>query len=274
MTPTLWMVQENLGNTTTHDAIKRACERNGLPFRSITSIPFSDDLPDVEYAGPVLAYGATRFINNVVRSGRWKPGAFFDEAIFTVANCIRAWDWWMVNADSTIVRLDRVNELPFAPADEVFVRPNSDLKEFAGGIMTFAALRDWAEIVSKGDFELKRSLLIAVAVPKPIESEWRVFAVDGARVIAGTRYRLDGRLAPDAAVPDNVVSFVESRLREWMPTPAVALDIANVDGELRILELSDIHSAGHYAANTETIVLELSRLAERLWDEGFDAPAA
>lgn len=265
MTPTLWMVQADLGNDATHDAIQRACERNGLPFLSVDSIPFSDDLPDVEYVGPVLAYGATRFINNVVRSGKWTPGAFFDEAVFTVANCLRAWDRWMVNTDSAIVRLDGVNELPYAPADEVFVRPNSDLKEFAGELMTFAALRDWAEIVSNGDFELNGSLLIAVAAPKRIGSEWRVFAVERPRVIAGTRYRLDGRLALDAAVPDNVVAFVESRLREWMPAPAVALDIANVNGELKILELSDIHSAGHYAADTEAIVVELSKVAERHW---------
>jgi hypothetical protein len=106
---------------------------------------------------------------------------------------------------------------------------------------------------------------VAVAAPKPIKSEWRLFGLEGPRVIAATRYRLDGRLAPSADVPDEVVTFVEARLREWMPAPAVALDVAEVGDEIRILELTDFHSAGHYAADIEAVVVEASKVAERHW---------
>ena len=126
----------------------------------------------------------------------------------------------MVNRDSAIVRLDSIASLPYEGGDELFVRPNGDLKEFAGDVMTFAALCDWAATISAGGFELDGSLLVAVASPKPIRTEWRVFAVEGARVVAATRYRLDSRLAPSADVPPKVISFVEARLREWMPAPA------------------------------------------------------
>lgn len=265
MKPTLWMVQTNLGNAETHDAIKSACERNGLLFQGVKVIPFSDELPDIEHAGPVLAYGTTRFIKNVADSKKWKPGAFFDEKTFTVANCLRAWGDRMVNSDSVIVRLDSVASLPYSAADDLFVRPDGDLKEFAGEVMTFKGLCDWAAVINGGGFEFDGSLLVAIAGPKPIKSEWRVFAVEGARVIAATRYRLNGRLAPEADVPPKVVSFVESRLREWMPAPAIALDVAEVDNEIRILELSDIHSVGHYAADIEAVVVETSKVASHHW---------
>jgi hypothetical protein len=259
---TLWMVQTNLGNELTHDAIRSACERNGLLFHGVKVVPFSDELPDIEHDGPVLAYGSTRFIKKVVDSKKWQPGAFFDETIFNVANCIGNWRNWMANYDSTIVSLDSVAQLSCSETEELFVRPNGDLKEFAGEVMTFKALCEWSAVIGGGGFEFDGSLLVAVANPKLIRSEWRLFAVEGARVIAATRYRLDGRLAPKAGAPAEVIAFAENRLKEWMPAPAVALDVAEVDGELRILELSDIHSAGHYEAVVETIVVETSKIAE------------
>jgi hypothetical protein len=265
MTPTLWIVQTNLGDSTTHDAIKSACEANGLLFRGVDVIPFSDELPDIEYDGPVLAYGATRFIRNVANTKKWKPGAFFDERMFTITNCLHAWGDRMANSDSVIVRLDSVASLPYQPTDDVFVRPNGDLKQFAGDVMAFKDLCGWAATIGGGGFEIDGSLLVAVATPKWIKAEWRIFAVEGGRAIAATRYRLDGRLAPSADVPEAVVSFVEARLKEWMPAPAVALDVAEVENDIRILELSDIHSAGHYAADIEAIVVETSRVAERHW---------
>ena len=79
MMPVLWVVQTNLGNAITHDAIKSACERNELLFQGVTVIPFSHALPDIEYAGPILAYGATRFIKAVANSKKWRPDAFFDD---------------------------------------------------------------------------------------------------------------------------------------------------------------------------------------------------
>lgn len=268
MTPTLWIVQTNLGSAAPHEAIKSVCERHGLLFHGVTVIPFSNELPDMDYDGPTLAYGAARFIKNVADAAKWKPGVFFDEKAFTVANCLRAWGDWMANSDSKVVRLDRVATLPYEPADDVFVRPNSDLKQFAGEVMTFKSLCDWAASISGKGFELDGSLLVAVAAPKRIKSEWRVFAVEGGRPIAGTRYRVDGRLALDGDVPDKVIAFVKARLGEWMPAPALALDVAEVGDDLRILELSDIHSAGHYAADLEAIVLETSKVAERHWRSG------
>lgn len=265
MQPTLWVVQTNLGSPVTHDAIKSACEKNRLLFQGVKAVPFSDELPDITHEGPILAYGATRFIKNVANSKKWIPGAFFDEKAFTVANYLRHWDRCMVNCDSVIVRLDSVASLPYAATDELFVRPNGDLKEFSGEVITFKALCDWAATICSGEFEFDGSLLVAVASAKAIKSEWRVFAVEGARVVASTRYRVDGHLAPRADVPPEVVSFVEARLREWMPAPAVALDVAEIGEDIRILELSDIHSAGHYAADIEAIVVETSKVAARHW---------
>jgi hypothetical protein len=259
------MVQTNLGDIATPAAIKSACERNGFLFQSVEIIPFSDTVPNIEYKGPVIAYGSARFIKNVVASRKWIPGAFFDEVAFTVANCLRAWKKWMVNSDSIIVRLDAVAALPYARDDELFVRPNSDFKEFAGAVMSFGALRDWsASIVGQG-FEIDGSLLIAVASPKPIRSEWRIFATEGPNIIAATRYRFNGHLAPQAGAPQEVLAFVETRLREWMPSPALALDVAEVNGGLRILELTDLHSAGHYMADLEAVAIEVSKVAARHW---------
>jgi ATP-grasp domain, R2K clade family 3 len=260
-----WIVQSNLGNNDTFQVIRKACEKHGLLIEGVTVIPFSPDLPDIKYDGPVLIYGATQFVKRAVAMGIWKPGAFFDPLTFTVDNCLARWGGWMVNHDSKVIPMACIQELPYAPDDLVFVRPNSDFKEFAGNVMSYSELCAWCDTIAKGGFEFDSSLLVAVATPKPIASEWRVFVIEDKGIVAATLYRSRGRLMTKDGAPEEVLEFVKERVREWMPSPAFALDIAEVEGSLRILELSDIHSCGHYASDVESIVMSMSDVAIQYW---------
>jgi hypothetical protein len=259
--PVLWVVQSNLGNTETHDSIQEICRRNGFGFQSVTVVPFANELPDLSYAGPVLFYGATQWIRKIATAKKWTPGVFFDEESFTVSRCIEEWHYEMANHDAAILPIGDVDRLALPQDQLLFVRPNGDFKEFAGEIMTFGKLREWAGVLCAGGLELDALFTIVVARPKPIGSEWRIFAVE-AKIVDATRYRVNGRRSVEKGAPPAVLEFAQSRLNEWMPVPALALDVAEVDGELKILELSDIHSCGHYAASVEDVIVAVSRVAE------------
>jgi hypothetical protein len=262
----LWVVQSNLLNEDSSAAIQAACIKHGRSFQGIVVIPFTgpEGLLVINHDGPIIAYGSTRFIKNVVDSGRWSPGAFFDENIFTVKNYLDHWGPYMVNHDASILPLGVVSTKLFSyrQNDKVFVRPNGDMKQFDGMLMTVNSLCKWSEEICKGGYEFDGSLLIAVSLPKVIEQEWRLFIVDG-KVVTGSLYRVDGQLRKSPYVPPQVITFAEERIREWNPTLVLVLDIgAMEDGELKIIEMGDFHSAGHYCADIEKIVVAVSEVAE------------
>jgi hypothetical protein len=74
-----WIVQNNLGQTKDTERIRQACINNGYLYEPIKVIPFSLELPEIDNKEPTIFYGATNFINNIYKSGRWIPGTFFNE---------------------------------------------------------------------------------------------------------------------------------------------------------------------------------------------------
>ena len=70
----------------------------------------------------------------------------------------------MVNSDCVLTPLRSVSELGYSDSEDVFVRPNDDLKAFAGEVMTFRDLCDWATVIEGGQFEIDGSLLVAALV--------------------------------------------------------------------------------------------------------------
>lgn len=256
----LWFVQTNLGNQDVHREISEICARHNYRYHGIKIIPFTIGIPDYWPAGPIIAYGSTRFIANIARS-KWRSAVFFDESIFKVSNYAFIWKKHLLNQDAYFSNLCDVHRLPFLAGDEVFCRPDGDLKEFAGEVMTFAALCNWAKTISTGNFEFDDFLPVLVASPKRVRREWRIFVTEDKGIIASSQYRVDGRLAPQEGCPIAVEEFVNDRIDEWCPVPAFALDVCEIDGALKIVELTDFHSAGFYAANLEDIVVEVSQTA-------------
>lgn len=74
MKPT-WVVQSNLGKTDDIEAIGHACVGLDQGYLPVKAIPFSDEVPHVDVEGPVIFYGATRFVTTALKSGKWAPCA-------------------------------------------------------------------------------------------------------------------------------------------------------------------------------------------------------
>jgi hypothetical protein len=257
-----WIVQTNLGSAADVEQLRQACAAQGLPFVGVAAIPFSDELPAVEGEGPAVLYGSTRFVQRMAAGGRFWPGTFFDEATFQFAAWQRAWGAHLLNAAAEHTTLGALAERALPPDALLFVRPERDLKEFAGEVLRFGELAAWVERLTATDLTLDRSCPVVVAEPVGIAEEWRLVLVAG-RVVAGSRYRVHHRLAVAPAVPDEVVRFAEARAAEWAPAPAFVLDVGRSGPGLYVIECNCFNSAGFYACDVGALVGAISAWVDR-----------
>lgn len=257
----LWVVQSNLGNSDALAAMVAAFHALNIPHRTVQVIPFSSDVPDIDWPGPVLFYGATNFIANVARSRRYHPGVFFSEERFRVSAWGPAYGDHLLNREAEGTTLEKFAAQQHAADDLFFIRPDRDLKAFAGEVVRFGDFQSWVDRISHGGFTLSQDEPIVVAEPQHIRREWRAFLVSG-KTVAASQYRVSFRLTVNPETPDEVLAFAEARARDYSPAPVFVLDVADTQAGLRVIEVNCFHSAGFYAANVESIVRAVTRLAQ------------
>jgi len=145
-------------------------------------------------------------------------------------------------------------------AAAVFVRPDSPLKPFSGRVLP-AGPRAPADL-DVGYYYDDIDLPIVVAPVVVIEQEWRMVVVQG-RVITGSGYVAAGRKTQTTPVSDEVWAFA-AHLAEALPLPEAVgvVDVARVDGRLRLCELTPFSGADLYHCDPFAIVDAIAALLE------------
>lgn len=252
-----WIIQKNLGNTIDSERMISAAQAIGAEALGVDVIPFSDDLPDIPNDRPTVFYGATGFINSIHLKGSWNPGVFYDADKFRYTRYLLEYGERMLNSSVELTTLELFSRVDRDPDAQVFIRPDRDLKEFAGEVITCSEFSSWAQKVSHGGFTVKPDCPIVIAPPVGISREWRTFIVNG-RVVTGSQYRRDRVLDVSPGLPDRVAAFADECARSWSPAPVYALDVAQSGGQLYVLELGCFNSAGMYACDIELLIKEIS----------------
>ena len=253
MTPT-WILQSNLSRTGV-EQIEAACTALGVPSLRIQVRPFDPEPPDIQVPGSAVFYGATNFITTIYRSQRWHPGVFFDEENFRIATYLRHWN--MLNSAAELTTLGEFGGRSLDPEQLFFVRPDRDLKEFAGEVVRFGDFAAWRDRITAGDYLLGPDCPIAVAEPVGIADEWRLFVVAG-QVVTGSHYRSYFRLDVRHEVPAEVRAFAESMAQRWCPAAVFALDVGRSGSDLYVIEANCVNSAGLYAADVHALVARIT----------------
>jgi ATP-grasp domain-containing protein len=251
----LWAIQTNL-NSLDPALLADACRSVGLEvfeFEARTGL----DLPDAPVDRPVLFYGSTFLVQTALSSNRWNPCAYFDEQQFRYSRYLAEYGPRMLNDDAEMTTLQELASRSIPSTDHLFIRPDSDLKPFAGALWPFAMFLKFVERVKEGGDEAAMKMPVFVAPRKQIGHEWRLFVVDQ-RVSSGSHYRFMGDTDIVSDVPDEVVSFANEIAAIWSPARAFVLDIASVGTELRLVELNGLHSCSFYAADVTRIVADIS----------------
>ncbi len=249
----LWVIQKNLGNTQDIEAMVNACKKIDCEYRLVDAIPFSRELPDIETDRQVVFYGSSNFTTNIYRSGKWKPGVFFDEESFSYSSTLKHYSKKMLNHDAQFGSMIELAKLTYEENQALFFRPDKDLKEFAGTVQTFGEFKSWVTTLAAGDFEINVSSQVLLAPTKELAHEWRVFMVNG-KAVTGSHYRSYGKLTKIAGLPKAIIDFCEAAAKEWSPAPVFVMDIAETDSKLYIIEINGFNSSGFYLSDIEKIV--------------------
>jgi len=252
-----WVGQDNLGRHYA-DQVKFACDSLEIEYIAQQAIPFSSELPNVPNNKLTIFYGATNWINNIVSSGKWTPGAFFNpDSTFSLWR-----DKYGQNALNQLAEVTTLEKIlnQNSNADELlFIRPDSDQKEFAGQVLRRSEINKWASTVMTNAPDIL-TLPVVVGEPYGIEKEWRLFIVDG-RVSSGSQYRTRHGLDTSSYVPGGVIEFAENMAKLYSPSPVFVIDIAK-SSELYVLEVGCFNSAGFYDSDVDKIILDVSRYVE------------
>ncbi|MFN8610169.1 MAG: ATP-grasp domain-containing protein [Vulcanimicrobiota bacterium] len=254
-----WAIQSNLVNQADLDRLLRACAEQGRPAVTFTTVPFSNQPPDLDDRQPTVFYGSTGCMSNIWECQRWQPGVFFDPEHFSFPAWSSAYDADCLNAGARQTTLAQLVDLDF-PSDELlFLRPIHDDKSFAGEVMTFGEIQHWVKGLDQT--VLSPDCPILVAEPVGIAHEWRLFLVNG-RYSTGSHYRTRQRLDVYPEVPPSVTSFAEGLAARWQPAPVFVLDVAQSGERLYLVEINCFNSAGFYASDVSRLVADVSSFWE------------
>lgn len=265
-----WVVSRALSREPGFEPLMQAIRAQGRAHTMVSKPPFVDFLHDPEaplnekrepvpimldIEGPVFVAGTTS-MEHVSNAHGWTPG------YITAPNqqdCMKAWGEHMLNHGATFGPIGSIQP----PAEgEFFIRPNEDIKNFAGRVLTAEKFEGWREnlLNIKGWTTLPPETIVMMAPLQPIYAEYRCIVVNG-RYVTGSRYRTGGRTEYSPEVGNMIIDFVNERVSEWNPRPAVAVDVAHTAAGLKVIETNSVSSAGFYSIDMDIFVREISALA-------------
>lgn len=198
-------------------------------------------------------------------AARWRPGAIGNIDQFSVSSYAPRLGPLLVNTDTvtTTVR-DLVENRQAVLArlhqpQRVFVRPDSALKPFAGRVLD-ASMIDRSAL-DHGFYYHDDELPIIVAPARRIHREWRTVIADG-RVVAGCAYTAS-RHSTEEPLPEPVRAVAgQVALGDWQPAPIYIADIAEVEGQIHVLELNPFSGADLYHCDPYAIVKAVARISQ------------
>ena len=268
----LWIIQENLNDD--DKALLPIFAELGIPYKLISIIPFSDIVPDVDYSGPIIVRGSTTTLRGAEKKA-WRPGVWHNEN-FKPTVYAKHYDYLNSNFVSCTLEAATSVWSMWPEVETLFVRPNSDYKEFTGGLMTEREVEKLARGAALKQYPFDSSLDLFVAPYKDIVNESRFIIVNGV-VISGSFYRLNKRLAKnlrDSTYKSILIDsdrkefrFAQEQASKWGPDEVYCLDVAETsNGEMGVLECNCFNASGLYG-EAEKIVEEVSKFVERKYNE-------
>lgn len=220
-------------------------------------------ISDIPKAAPVFAHGAIKFIRTLTPYS-FVPGAFGFKDYVQVSSYMRKYPRdWFLNDAGVFVRFGSLASLiprfkALSP-NGLFLRPDSGYKLFTGVKIdydTFEKTLD--DIIAKSP--MVRPMTPCYLAPKKnIIAEYRFFAV-GRKIVAGSQYRRNNVLDVRADFMPNCYELARKVAEFYQMDKAFVVDIAETEDGPRIVEFNSFSSSGTYAADTDAIVREVSKI--------------
>jgi hypothetical protein len=243
-----WIIQENQGDSGTVRRMVEALESDHhiphlVQLTRSFDIPPIPDLPD---DAPIVCHGQG-FITRALRHPRFRPGLFFDPEKFKWSIFHSGWPGAMLSSDGRIMPMSEARNF-LKNGATAFVRPDSDSKEFDGGIYGASELSSAAP-----ESRVRPATAVVVASPCTIEAEWRFFIVDQ-EIVGCSEYRRWGRPSIDGAVPRAAIDLAAELASRWSPADVYCLDLAASADRVGVVEANCFNGSRFYAAVVERVL--------------------
>ena len=214
------------------------------------------------------------------RQQAWYPGVIMSTKNFNCSTYYTYWGEWMLNKDYWMMPLSQLFNNNFIEAclygiqdinvPEVFIRPDSGLKQFAGGVFNLSDLRSLNGI----DLET----LVLVAPVKQVDREYRFVVCDN-KVITGSQYFEKGEYT--ASLKDYSKDYGTNKASDylkvvlhdmsckinWLPDQIYCVDVCESEGEFNILELNSFSCSNLYYCDLSKVVTAANDVAISEWQQ-------
>ena len=254
-----FVIQFNLINEEQLLKIKEGVEK--FPHEYVSVLPFSHE---IKADGPLegidyIPYGSTLFIT-LAHELKWK-GCYFDLNTFHYkASVDNRKD--MLNSNVLTIK-EALEFLKTQPEDKQwFTRPSKDLKQFTGLVnpthelisyFTNALLADSSSIA-----QLKPDTDIVLCEPQNIDAEYRWFVVNR-KIVSGSYYRHSGFMMRKQITDPEMIKEAQTFADGWLPHDNCVMDLALVDGKIKVIEFNCLNGSGFYDNDVNAIF-------EALWN--------
>lgn len=230
----------------------------------------------------ILFYGslhvAMRILDDKTGSGLPRtPGVIGTLQNYYCTNYYTYLGKWLLNAHYCILSLEELSRRVTIAKDLVldhligdskrlFVRPDSPLKPFPGGVYSRKELADLQGFM-RGNYLDTPEMLVVIAKENQIEAEWRVVIAQG-QVLSASQYKQFGEPCYQQGMPDDIQRLASEVAKcGWQPEPIWVLDLCRSNGSPYILEIGFLSCSALYKCDLSLIVKEASRIAQKEWDE-------
>ncbi len=272
MTDVKWLVEndvfdEDLGPLV--DEIKwqgmEVVEIKYVPFESGTYDHFEDD-------DCVICYGSLNLIKQLQRQKPWVPGSWCNFKNFECTTYYAHFGKYLLNDRYIMMPLAEVKRRKDElyekyDGNNIFIRPSTGFKTFSGKVVY---LENFDNDFTWFDEFAKPESIAVVSKPHKIDAEYRFF-VDNKSVIAGSSYRINGKLNFNAMVDENAKSLAAKIVKEnWEPDPLYAIDICSCYGQYFLMEINSFSCSGLYHCDVKPIVKAASEQAIKEYNLAHD----
>ena len=264
-----WLLQSDVFSEKL-ELLTDAITEQGMEYKIVKYVPFQDNEYHVlSQDDCVVSFGSINFINQVKRNG-WTPNVWLNEKALECTTYYSYYGKYLINQFYTILpfaEFQRRKKEFFAGRDGLFIRPNSNMKEFAGGVFYRENFEsDEAHSLRYSDIE--PSTLIIIAPPEYIHSEWR-FVIADRKAVTWSRYKTDMAYLPSPNAPQEAIDLANEIAQvEWRPSNVFIVDIGMTGrGKFGLIEIGAFNCAGLYMCDRSLIVKEISKVALEEYEE-------
>jgi len=274
MTQATWIIhKEILDRLTPHGKpLAQVITEAGHKVQEV-SWKMGQDLQDLELTGstPVVLYGGHPFVKKIYNQ---VDPAFLQPGGLGVNDRTRATQYmshlpldWFMNAEAHMMTWamfkTRAKSLFYThDTNELFIRPDSGFKTFAGQLVKFGTIADDLKTLDQLSGVMPDTLIL-VAPTQDILGEFRFVIADG-KVVTGSEYRWDDKLDIRRDWPEECEALARKVAQhEWQIDIAYTCDVALLEGGPKLVELNGFSCAGLYACDLAKVVQSVSKAAIR-----------